>query len=189
LLLQTWRNEGVDVSGMICDEQANNGLYFVQHTAEGHRFSYARHESAAARMQPVDLQHGLVERSRYLHVSGISLAISTSACDTVFAAMERARHAGTMSCLDANLRVQLWPMSRARAILREAIAQCDVFLPGLDDMASMTGLEQPDAILDWIRTVNDRAIVVLKMGSRGVILDDNATRTPVAPRNVHAVDA
>jgi len=103
--------------------------------------------------------------------------------------MERARHAGTKSCLDANLRVQLWPMSRARAILREAIAQCDVFLPGLDDMASMTGLEQPDAILDWVRTINDRAIVVLKMGSRGVILDDNVTRASIAPRNVRAVDA
>jgi len=189
LLLQTWRNEGVDVSGMICDEQANNGLYFVQHTAEGHRFSYARHESAAARMRPADLQHGLVERSRYLHVSGISLAISTTACDTVFAAMERARSAGTRSCLDANLRARLWPMSRARAILREAIAQCDVFLPGLDDMALMTGMDQPDAILDWIRAVNDHAIVVLKMGSKGVILDDKLSRTPIAPRKVQAVDA
>lgn len=189
LLLQTWRDEGVDVSGMICDAKANNGLYFVQHTPEGHRFSYARHESAAARMQPADLQHGMVERGRYLHVSGISLAISTTACDTVFAAMERARAAGTQICLDANLRARLWPMARARAILREAIAQCDVFLPGVDDMALLTGMEQPDAILDWIRAVNDHAIVALKMGSKGVILDDNVTRTPLTPRRVQAVDA
>lgn len=189
LLLQTWRNECVDVSGMICDTHANNGLYFVQHTPDGHRFSYTRRDSAAARMQPSDLQHGIVERARYLHVSGISLAISTSACDTVFEAIARARAAGTQVCLDANLRIRLWPMSRARAVLREAIAQCDVFLPGLDDMALMTGLDQPDAIFDWIRAVNSHAIVALKMGSKGVVLDDNATRTLVTPRKVQAVDA
>jgi len=84
LLLQVWRDEGVDVSGMLCDEQANNGLYFVRHTVEGHSFSYVRRQSAAARMQPADLRHGLIERARFLHVSGISLAISVSACDTVF---------------------------------------------------------------------------------------------------------
>src|SRR5690606_33904075 len=111
LLLQVWRDEGVDVSGMLCDEQANNGLYFVRHTADGHSFSYARQHSAAARMQPADLGHGLIERARFLHVSGISLAISVSACDTVFAAMARAREAGTQVCLDANLRQRLWPLA------------------------------------------------------------------------------
>jgi len=175
---------------MLCDKQANNGLYFVRHTDDGHSFSYARRQSAAARMQPDDLCHGLIERARFLHVSGISLAISVSACDTVFAAIERARSAKTRVCLDANLRLRLWPITRARAILREAIAQCDVFLPGLDDMALMTDLQQPDAILDWIRHVNERAVVVLKMGSQGVILDQaNGARTRIAPCQVQAIDA
>jgi len=189
LLLQIWRDEGVDVSGISCDAQANNGLYFVHHTADGHRFSYVRQNSAAARMQPTDLNHGLIERARFLHVSGISLAISVNACDTIFAAIERAHSATTRVCLDANLRLRLWPLSRARAVLREAIAQCDVFLPGLDDMTLMTGLEHPDAILDWIRRINEHAVVVLKMGNQGAILDQTGTRTRIAPCQVQAVDA
>jgi len=188
-LLQIWHREGVDVSGLLCDPQANNGLYFVRHTTDGHRFSYARHQSAAARMQPDDLCHGLVERSRFLHVSGISLAISVSACDTVFAAIERAHQAATRVSLDANLRLRLWPVARARAILREAIAQCDVFLPGLDDMALLTGLQQPDAILDWIRKINEHAVVILKMGSQGVMLDQAGVRTRIAACPVQAMDA
>jgi len=189
LLLQTWRGEGVDVSAMICDAQANNGLYFVRHTDQGHSFSYARQHSAAARMQPDDLAHGMVERARFLHVSGISLGISVSACDTVFAAMARAHAAGTKVCLDANLRPRLWPIARARAILREAIAQCEVFLPGLDDMQLMTGLDQPDAILDWIRRFNDHAVIVLKLGSRGAILDEGGRRSEIAAYKVKSVDA
>jgi len=191
LLLQTWHDEGVDVSAMLADTQANNGLYFVHHSHDGHSFSYARHQSAAARMQPDDLRHGLVERARFLHVSGVSLAISVSACDTVFAAIDRAHSAHTRVCLDANLRLRLWPLARARAILREAIAQCDLFLPGLDDMQLLTGLKHPDAILDWIRQVNTQATVVLKMGSQGVVLDQAgaSTRTAIAAYPVQAIDA
>jgi len=191
LLLQTWQREGVDTSGMQCDMQANNGLYFVQHSSEGHRFSYARSQSAAARMQPGDLNYDLIERSRFLHVSGISLAVSTSACDTVFAAMERAHATGTRVSLDANLRQNLWPLARARAVLREAIAQCDVFLPGQDDMALLTGLEQPEAMLDWIGQINPRASVVLKMGHQGALLyaGEYAPRYKIHPCSVQSIDA
>src|SRR5690606_21086788 len=106
--LQLWRTEGVDTSGVRVDEQAHTGVYFVQHGADGHVFSYLRRDSAASRMQPADLDSGLLERTRYLHVSGISLAISASACDTAFAAIERTRGAGGQLSLDSNLRLRLW---------------------------------------------------------------------------------
>jgi len=191
MLLQTWQREGVDTSGMQCDIQANNGMYFVQHTVEGHRFSYARSQSAAARMQPGDLHCDLIERSRYLHVSGISLALSTSACDTVFAAMEHAKRVGTLVCLDANVRPNLWPLARARAVLREAIALCDVFLPGMDDMALLTGLQNPLDMLDWIGSIHERAVVVLKMGHQGALLQEggDGQRHTIASYSVQTVDA
>jgi len=189
MLLHTWQREGVDTSGMQCDMQANNGMYFVQHTPEGHRFSYARSHSAAARMQPGDLNYDLIERSRYLHVSGISLAISTSACDTVFTAIEHAKKVGTLVCLDANVRPNLWPLTRARAVLREAIAQCDVFLPGMDDMAQLTDLQNPEDMLDWMGRINKRAVVVLKLGHQGALLSIHGERLTIAPYNVQTVDA
>ncbi len=189
LLRQLWREEGVDASGMVEDAEANNGLYFIEHGEHGHQFSYVRRNSAAARMQPADLDSGLVERSRYLHVSGISLGLSLSACDTVFAAIERARGAGTQVCLDANLRLKLWPLARARAVLREAIAQADIFLPGMDDMTQLTGLSDPLAVLAWIRAVNPHCVVVLKKGREGVLLDQDGEQFAVAPRKVDAIDA
>lgn len=189
LLLSVWRREGVDASGLVEDPEANNGLYFIEHGEDGHRFSYVRKHSAASRMQPSDLDRGLIERSRFLHVSGISLGLSQSACDTVFAAIDRARKAGTQVCLDANLRLKLWPLNRARAVLREAIAHADVFLPGMDDMAQLTGLTEPEAVLEWVRSVNPKAVVVLKKGKDGVVLDVDGARHAVAPRKVQAVDA
>lgn len=188
-LLALWRAEQVDTSGVMVDAQAHTGLYFVQHGPQGHVFSYMRHDSAASRMQPDDLAHGLVQRARFLHVSGISLAISASACDTVFAAIAQARAAGTQVCLDSNLRLRLWPVDRARAILREAIGLTDVFLPSMDDMQHLTGHEDPSRTLDWIRAAGARGVVVLKLGKSGAVLDDGEQRKAMVGLRVASVDA
>ncbi len=187
--LDLWKTEGVDTSGVQSDDDAHTGLYFVQHGPDGHAFSYLRRGSAASLMTPALLQSGLIERSRFLHVSGISLAISTSACDTVFAAIERAHAAQTQVSLDSNLRLRLWPVDRARAILRETMRQADLFLPSMDDMQHLTGNNDPERTLDWIRDGGASGVVVLKLGKDGSIIDDGKTRTPVAALRVDAVDA
>lgn len=187
--LDLWKTEGVDTSGVQSDDDAHTGLYFVQHGPDGHAFSYLRRGSAASLMTPALLQSGLIERSRFLHVSGISLAISTSACDTVFAAIERAHAAQTQVSLDSNLRLRLWRVDRARAILRETMRQADLFLPSMDDMQHLTGNNDPERTLDWIRDGGATGVVVLKLGKDGSIIDDGKTRTPVAALRVDAVDA
>lgn len=183
-----WRREAVADEGILLDPEAPTGIYFVSHGRDGHTFSYLRAGSAASRMQPHDLAHGLVERARFLHVSAISQAISPSACDTVFAALARARAAGTQISYDANLRLRLWPIERARALLRETLLSIDWFLPSLDEMQALTGLALPEAILDWSRRAGARRIV-LKLGAQGALLDDGEQRVAVAPHAVRAVDA
>lgn len=187
--LDLWQAEGVDTSGVQVDEQAHTGLYFVQHGPDGHAFSYLRRGSAASLMAPASLDSGLIERARYLHVSGISLAISTSACDTVFAAIERARAAGVQVSLDSNLRLRLWPVDRARAVLRESMRLADLFLPSMDDMQHLTGNDDPERTLDWIRDAGAAGVVVLKLGKDGSIIDDGRRRVSAPALRVDAVDA
>ena len=183
-----WQRESVDPSGVVTDPHAPTGIYFVSHGAAGHTFSYLRAGSAASRMQPEDLAHGLIERARFLHVSAISQAISVSACDTVFAALARARDAGTLVSYDSNLRLRLWSIERARAALRETLSSVDWFLPSLEDMRTLTGLAEPAAILDWSQRAGATRIV-LKLGAAGALLDDGAQRLVLAPHRVNAVDA
>ncbi len=191
LLMQLWTREGVDTRGILRDTQAPSGIYFVSHDAHGHHFSYARAGSAASRMQAGDVQThwaGLIGASQWLHLSGISLAISPSACDAAFAAMQSARSQGTHVAFDSNLRLSLWPLDRARACITEAVRLCDLFLPSLDDMKTLTGLEHPDEVLDWSHAHGARQ-VVLKLGADGAIVSDGQQRTRIAPQPVQAVDA
>jgi 2-dehydro-3-deoxygluconokinase len=191
LLMALWAREGVDTSGVVRDAQAPSGVYFVSHDARGHHFSYARAGSAASRMQVADVQThwaDLICRSRWLHLSGISLAISPSACDAAFAAMHSARAQGTHIAFDSNLRLSLWPLDRARACISEAVRLCDLFLPSMDDMQTLTGLQSPDEVLDWSHAHGARQ-VVLKLGAEGAIVSEGGQRTPIAAQRVQALDA
>jgi 2-dehydro-3-deoxygluconokinase len=189
--MQLWQREGVHTAGVLRDAQATSGVYFVSHDDSGHHFSYARAGSAASRMQPTDVQDHwatLIGQSHWLHLSGISLAISPSACDTALTAMQSARQQGTRIAFDSNLRLSLWPLDRARACITEAVRLCDLFLPSLDDMTTLTGLHDPDAVVDWGHA-HGAAQVVLKLGAEGAIVSDGQRRERIAPQRVQAVDA
>jgi 2-dehydro-3-deoxygluconokinase len=165
-------------------------MYFVSHDAQGHHFSYARAGSAASRMQPQDLSHWAepIAHSQWLHLSGISLAISASACDAAFAAMAHAQRSGTRVALDSNLRLSLWPLARAQASIGHAVSLCDLFLPSMEDMTALTGLTQAGDIIDWGHA-QGASLVVLKLGGDGAIASDGQKQQHLPGHAVTAIDA
>ena len=187
-LTELWMREAVDASRIVVSGGAHTGLYFVSHGPDGHSFSYLRAGSAASRIGESDLPVDRVREAKILHVSGISQAISSSAADAVFAAIDIARDAGRLVSYDPNLRLKLWPLRRARAIIHEAMRACDIALPGLDDALALTGLSDPDAIVDFYLKLGAR-VVVLKLGKAGAIAATAKGRTRIAARKVHALDA
>ena len=188
--IDLWKAEGVDASGVIVDPHAFTAAYFVTHDEDGHHFSFLRSGSAASRMTPSDLPPPMLASAKFLHVTGISQAISSSACDTVFAAIAAVRAAGGSVSYDSNLRLRLWPIARARAVIGETIGMSDYFLPSLDDAQALAGRHEPEAILDWCFARGARA-VLLKLGSQGVLIaaSPDAERLHVPPHVVDAIDA
>jgi 2-dehydro-3-deoxygluconokinase len=183
-----WTREGVDTRFVERDPDASTGIYFVTHGERGHDFTYYRRGSAASRMRPGGLSADAVATTRMLHVSGISQAISADACDAVFAAVAAARERGVLVAYDTNLRLKLWPLARARAVILETIGQCDVCLPSLEDATSVTGLRDPDAIVDAF-LARGAGIVALKLGAAGALVADRDQRHLVPGIRVATVDA
>ena len=187
-----WHRENVDTSAIDIDGEASTAVYFVTHGPQGHAFSYLRAGSAASRMSPHSLADSgakaYIQQARWLHVSGISMAISTSACDAVFAAMQWARQAGTLVSLDANLRLKLWPLARARACLQQAVSMCDLFLPSLEDVQPLCGQDDPQAILDWSHALG-ASRVILKRGALGATVSENGRQRDIPGHVVTCVDA
>lgn len=190
-LRRLWADEGVNCSAVESDPLAPTGMYFVSHGSSGHEFSYLRAGSAASRMDPGWLARGpmnILRNCRVLHLSGISLAISSTACDTAFAAMREARSAGALVSFDSNLRLKLWPLDRARACIQHAVALSDIFLPSLEDVTALTGLTEPAAIIDWAHRAGARQ-VALKLGGDGALVSDGQRQERLSAHCVTLVDA
>ena len=189
LLIDLWQREGVATEHIVHDPNAHTGIYFVTHGEEGHRFSYMRAGSAASRMTPENLPLEPVMRAGWLHVSAISQAISTNACNTVAAAIELARSHGVRVSYDANLRLRLWPLERAKAVIEHTIGQTDLFLPSLEEAQTLAGALGIGRIFEWCFSHGART-VVLKCGADGAwVAERGCAPQHVAPMRVSAVDA
>ncbi|WP_406855860.1 sugar kinase [Alsobacter sp. KACC 23698] len=183
-----WDREGVDRSSVLTRPGAPTGLYFISHDAKGHHFSYYRAGSAASLVMASEVPAAKIASARVLHVSAISQAISTSACDAVFHALKLAREAGTTISYDTNLRLRLWPLERARAVTHAAVAMSDIARPGLDDARQLTGLQGPEEICDFYLRLGCR-IVALTMGTDGAMVALPGERRVIPAHKVEAVDA
>jgi 2-dehydro-3-deoxygluconokinase len=166
-LMREVRGEGVDVSGVSRDPEAQTGLMFkeVQPGRET-RVTYYRQASAASRLSPADLREEYFRNARLLHLTGITPALSDSCLNTVEAAVRLARKYGLTISFDPNIRLKLWTKERAKTVLTRLVSQVDIVFPGLDEARLMMGAGDPEALLEKFRDYGVK-IVALKAGVQG----------------------
>jgi 2-dehydro-3-deoxygluconokinase len=186
--IRLWQREGVDTSCVLRTDRHQTGVYFVTHDRQGHHFLHYRANSAAAMYAAADVPEAAIAAARILYVSGISQGISPSACDAVFAAIDVAVRNGVRVAYDTNYRPRLWPAARAAAVMHAAMAQADYAFPGEEDVRVLTGLTNPDAMLDFYLRLGCK-VVLLKMGDVGAYLATADARLRIPPYKVVAVDA
>ena len=117
-----------------------------------------------------------------------TLPFMVRAVMAVFAAIDIARRNGRIVAYDTNYRPRLWSPARAAEVMHEAMAQADYALPGIDDVQTLTGLTDPQAMLDFYLRLGPR-VVVLKMGGQGAWLATPQQRMHISPCTVKVVDA
>jgi 2-dehydro-3-deoxygluconokinase len=186
--MRLWAREGVDTSCVLRTDRYKTGVYFVTHDDSGHHFLHYRAASAAAMFGVSDVPVEAIAQARMLYVSGISQGISGSACDAVFAAIDVAVRNGVKVAYDTNYRPGLWPPARAAAVMHAAMAHADYAMPGEEDVRVLTGLTDPDAMLDFYLRLGSK-VVLLKMGAEGAYLGTAEARVRIPAHRVVPVDA
>ncbi|MEN3931077.1 sugar kinase [Microvirga sp. W0021] len=186
--LELWDKEGVDRSTVVVRPGTRTGIYFISYGPEGHIFTYLRKGSAASLVGPADLPLKAIENTKILHVSGISQAISGSCADAGFAAIHHARRNGVTVSYDTNLRLRLWDLDRARAVINAAVGLADIALPGMDDAQQLTGLDKPEDICQFYLK-NGSSIVALTMGKSGTMIATKSEVQVIPAHPVNAIDA
>lgn len=198
VIRRTLRGEGVDVRRLVTDPGAPTGLMMRELRDLGPmEVVYHRAGSAASRTGPDDVREavaaGLLDGARWVHVTGITPALSAGAAAAVEALVAAGRERGAVVSLDLNIRRRLWDEATAAATLRRLAARCDVILGGLDESALVGGLAptleaaaalDPVAVADALLALGPRRALI-KVGADGVVeravADDGARVTRRAP--------
>ncbi|HEV8330670.1 MAG TPA: sugar kinase [Steroidobacteraceae bacterium] len=140
------------------------GLYFLTHGA-GQRpaevlYDRAGSAFAAASASSYDWSK-LLEGCNWLHVSGITPAVSDAAGEAAARAMAAARQRGTKISFDCNFRARVWGARsvNAPAVLRGLCEQADLIFGDERDFAFMLGGTADAAFesfrnLQWIACTN-----------------------------------
>lgn len=194
MIARTLRGEGVDVRHLRVELGAATGVMIRELRDLGPaEIVYWRAASAGSRLSAEDVEAAgeLFEEARWLHVSGITPALSAAAAGAVDAALGRAGALGLTTSLDVNMRRRLWSEAEARPVLGALASRCEVVLGGLDEVALIGGLGEtpaevarldPEAAADAVLAMGP-ATVVVKLGGEGAL---ERRRTPEGSRTERA---
>ena len=140
------RGEGVDTTQVMEDEEAPTGVYFKERRRPTRtRVHYYRRESAASRLVPGDLDADYIGQAEYLHLTGITPALSSTCRDTTWEAVRIAQEQGVAISLDPNVRSKLWSKEEARTVLEELIPNVHTLLLGREEAVLLSGESNPVA--------------------------------------------
>jgi len=165
----TIRGEGVDTSQVIRDPDAPTGVYFKEQRRADHtRVYYYRDDSAASRLAPSDLDPAYIGRADYLHLTGITPALSDRCREATWAAFRIAGEQDVAVSFDPNVRRKLWSEAEARSTIREMLPSVRTILTGQGEATLLTGEDDPETAARALYELGP-AEVVVRLGANGAL--------------------
>jgi len=163
---------GVDTSLVHWQKGGRLGLYFVELGAAPRPIDvvYDRAASTMALATADSFAWQRAADTQYMHVSGITLALSESSRRVAMQAMEEARKRGALVTFDVNYRERLWDRRAAAAAAREVAPLVDVLICTAEDALDLFGAnEVPETAIAQLTADLGVETVVLTLGAAGAI--------------------
>ena len=187
LVLDRVRGEGVDTSRVRRLRDHPTGLYLREQVGTATRVYYYRRDSAASAMAEDAFDPGYLEEAEFLHLTGITPALSEECRQFVLWVAEGAGESGTRLSFDVNYRSKLWSPEEARAFTEELLPRVDLFFAGDEEAQALWGRDDEEFLRELAGMGPQE--VVLKRGKEGsvVVLGGEVLEQPAFP--VEEVDA
>jgi 2-dehydro-3-deoxygluconokinase len=172
------RGEGVDTTFLATDPDGPSGVMIRERPGlVPAQVVYYRRDSAGSHVSPADVDEaargGAFGDARWVHVTGITPALSPGACAAVERAIALGHDAGATISLDINLRRRLWSDETAAPVLRDVAGRVDVLLGSADELAVLAGrpIDGDDDPAELARATLELgpSVAVAKLGAAGAI--------------------
>lgn len=181
----TLRQAGVDLSLVDWCDEGRLGTYFVELRLPPTpvRVVYDRAGSCASRMTRATVPFDALLRTRLLHLTGITPALSPSCREAMLELAGEARRRRVPFSFDLNFRGKLWSPAAARETLLPLGRGAALLFVARADAETVLGLSgDPVAMVRDVRDAFDARVAVLSIGRDGLVTWDGRAclRQPAA---------
>jgi 2-dehydro-3-deoxygluconokinase len=175
-ILAFLRGEGVDVSRVNLDPEAPTGLYFKERRALGRlRVYYYRARSAASRMRFEQLDLDYLLSGAFVHLTGITAALSESCRELVERLILAANERGVTVSLDANVRWRLFDERDPRQILKPLVDRADLLFLSDEEAELLLGGTGGESIQRARREMRAKTVIVHRADGAFAAEDEGIT--------------
>jgi 2-dehydro-3-deoxygluconokinase len=165
LVLDRVRAEGVDTSQVRRIGERPTGLYLREKVGTKTWVYYYRHGSAASTMEPRAFDLEYLEGTSFLHLTGITPALSDDCRAFTLWAAREARAAGMRVSFDVNYRSRLWSPEEAKGFMEEMLPLVDLLFVGDEEAQALWGRDDEELAREFAEKGPQE--VVLKLGKEG----------------------
>ena len=170
------RGEGVDVSRATFDPDAPTGLYFKERRPLGKLHAhYYRAGSAASRMRFGILDLDYLLSGAFLHLTGITAALSESCRDLTERLILSANERDVSISFDANVRWRLFDDRDPRETLKPLVDHADLLFLSEEEAELLLGGSDGESILRARRDMRAKTVVVHRADGAFAIEDERLT--------------
>jgi len=149
--------------------------------------SYLRRSSAGSTFSPTDIDDEVLANSKWLHVTGISVAISDTSKAAVIHALDIARKNKVGVSFDLNFRKKLWSEAAASTALNAIIKDLDVVSGGVDEFEIIFGSKDPEVNLATVAALGVKTAIMTAGPDEMRILHEGR-RFNYSPQKVKIID-
>ena len=170
------RGEEIDVSRATFDPRALTGLYFKERRALGRlRVYYYRDSSAASRMCFKDLDLDYLLSGSFLHLTGITAALSESCRDLTERLILSANERNVPISFDANVRWRLFDDRDPRETLKPLVDRADLLFLSEEEAELLLGGSDTESIQQARQKMRAKTIVVHRADGAFAVEEDGIT--------------
>lgn len=182
LVLDRVRAEGVDTRDVRRVASHPTGLYLREEVGGAVRVAYYRQGSAASTLAPGAIDPATLDGARWLHLTGVTPALSASCAEFVRWLAAEARDRGVQVSYDVNYRSKLWGPEAARTFTESFLPLVDLLLVGTEEGRALWDWQDDETHARRFASAGPDE-VVLKRGSGGAaaLVDGQFVEAPPFP--------
>lgn len=158
----------IGTDGLLMDEKVRTTLAFVHTLADGDRdFSFYRNPGADMMLMPEEINEALIAQARIFHFGTLSMTHENCRQATK-KALEIAKANQCIISFDPNLREPLWEsLDEAKEQVLYGLAMCDVLKISDNEIQWLTGEEDYERAVAWIKERFDIPLILVSLGREG----------------------